>query len=183
MALQDAILTALSHGESSGYDLAKAFDVTVANFWTATAQQLYRELDRMEQAGLVTARVVEQTKRPNKRIFSLTPAGLDALRDFTTREPKPTAIRDELLVQVEALGLGDSAAIRSHVEALLATSRAKLARYEKRREHMLDGRSEAEHLARGVGLGPWLTLARGISFEKENERWCRYVLRALPDEG
>ena len=58
MALQDAILTALAHDESSGYDLAKAFDVSVANYWTASPQQLYRELDKMEEAGLVTARVV-----------------------------------------------------------------------------------------------------------------------------
>ena len=42
MALQDAILTALAHDESSGYDLAKAFDVSVANYWTASPQQLYR---------------------------------------------------------------------------------------------------------------------------------------------
>ena len=51
-------MAALSYGESSGYDMAKTFDVTVANFWTATPQQLYRELDKMEAAGLIEARVV-----------------------------------------------------------------------------------------------------------------------------
>ncbi len=82
MALQDAILTALAHDESSGYDLAKAFDVSVANYWTASPQQLYRELDKMEEAGLVTARTVAQSKRPDKRVFRLTPAGRKALRAF-----------------------------------------------------------------------------------------------------
>ncbi|MEI2774630.1 MAG: PadR family transcriptional regulator [Tetrasphaera sp.] len=176
MALQDAILVALANGESSGYDLAKSFDVTVANYWTATAQQLYRELDKMAADGLVSARVVEQQRRPNKRVFALTDAGRAALRAATARPPKPTAIRDELLVQVEAIDHGDAAAIRSAVLAKRDASQAKLARYERRRATMLGGRDEAAYLTAGQRIGPYLTLARGIAFEEENIRWCDWVL-------
>jgi len=179
MALQDAILAALAIGESSGYDLAKAFDVTVANFWTATPQQLYRELDKMEAAGLVEARVIEQVKRPNKRLFSLTDEGRSALREFTIRAPKPTAIRDELLVQVEAMELGDPPSIAVNVQDKLTASELKLKRYEKARDNMLDGRTEAEYLARESALGPYLTLMRGISFERETINWCEFVLKTL----
>ncbi|WP_141013352.1 PadR family transcriptional regulator [Nocardioides sambongensis] len=179
MALQHAILAALATDASSGYDLAKTFDVTVANFWSATPQQLYRELDRMEAAGLVHAEVVEQQKRPNKRIFSLTGAGRDELRDFTAREPRPTAIRDELLVQVDVLEFGDEDAVRSSVEAKLASSTAKLAHYLRSRQHLLGGADEATYLASAHRVGPFLALARGISFEEENIRWCRLVLDVL----
>ena len=75
MSLRNAVMAALLDGESSGYDLAKAFDASVANFWICTPQQLYRELDRMETDGLITARTVEQERRPNKRLFSLTTGG------------------------------------------------------------------------------------------------------------
>jgi len=44
--------------------LQKRFDVSVANFWSATPQQLYRELDRLEAEGLVDAHVVRQQRRP-----------------------------------------------------------------------------------------------------------------------
>ncbi|GAA1798142.1 PadR family transcriptional regulator [Nostocoides veronense] len=178
MALQEAILVALTHGEASGYDLAKAFDVSVANYWTATAQQLYKELDKMAEDGLVTARVVEQERRPNKRIFSITPAGRRALHESTTRTPKPTAIRDELLVQVEAIDHGDTDAIRSAVAAKLHASEDKLARYERRRATMLDGADEAAYLRTANRVGPYLTLTRGIAFERENIAWCRFVLDA-----
>ena len=67
MSLRDAVLAALVDGELSGYDLSKAFDATVANFWTATPQQLYRELDRMDRDEVITARLVEQDGRPNKK--------------------------------------------------------------------------------------------------------------------
>lgn len=179
MALKHAILAALAFREASGYDLAKAFDVTVANFWAATPQQLYRELDRLTDEGLVVARTVEQEKRPNKRMLSLTDAGRATLRDFTTIAPKPTAVRDELLVQVEALGFGDPADIRRHVEVKLAASGDKLARYLQSRERLLDGRSESDFLAGSRKVGPYLTLARGIAFEEENIRWCHLVLATL----
>lgn len=183
MALKNAILAALAYGESSGYDLAKAFDVTVANFWTATPQQLYRELDKMEAAGLIEARTVEQVKRPNKRLFSLTDGGRAALHDFMAGTPKPTAIRDELLVQVEAMDLGDLESITANISDKLVASEAKLKRYERTREYLLAGRTETAYLAEEDRLGPYLTLARGIAFEQESVRWCEFVLATLADRS
>src|SRR6478672_8563530 len=113
MALRNAVLAALLEGEASGYDLAKGFDATVANFWMATPQQLYRELDKMEAAGLISAQLVQQERRPNKRVFSLTDAGRRALHEFTAQPPKPSAIRDELLVQVQAVDAGEVGAVRA----------------------------------------------------------------------
>ena len=89
MALRDAVLAALLEGEASGYDLAKRFDRSVANFWTATPQQLYRELDRLAADGLIEARVVPQERRPTKRLYTLTTAGHDAIRVFTCQQPRP----------------------------------------------------------------------------------------------
>ncbi|MFE2133098.1 PadR family transcriptional regulator, partial [Streptomyces sp. NPDC059466] len=115
MALRNAVLAALLEGEASGYDLAKEFDASVANFWMATPQQLYRELERMAAEGLIEARLVRQERRPNKRVFSLTAAGRVALRAFTAEPPKPTAIRDELLVTVQSGDAGDDTAVRAAI--------------------------------------------------------------------
>ncbi|MEV1065577.1 PadR family transcriptional regulator [Streptomyces sp. NPDC050263] len=184
MALRNAILAALTDNESSGYDLAKAFNVAVSHFWTATPQQLYRELEKMEAAGLVQARVVEQERRPNKRLFSLTDAGRRALHDFTTGTPKPMAIRDELLVQITAMELADIPSLRIAVQARLEAAERKLKQYERSREYLLDGRNEADYLAQQPSqLGRYLTLVRGIAFEQENFRWCGLVLRTLAQDS
>ena len=53
MSLKHAVLAALLDGEYSGYQLAKAFDAGVANFWHALPQQLYAELTKLETEGLV----------------------------------------------------------------------------------------------------------------------------------
>lgn len=183
MALRNAILATLLEGESSGYDLAKAFDASVANFWTATPQQLYRELDKMENDGLVTARLVEQTRRPNKRVFSLTDEGRAELASYTTSAPKPIAIRDELLVQIQALEAGDADSVRAAVLGKQAGSEAKLKRYERLKTRQLGDSSEEDFLATAPRVGPYLTLLRGIAFEEENLRWCETVLRVLAERA
>lgn len=176
MSLRDAVLAALLEGESSGYDLAKDFDASVANFWPATPQQLYRELDRLAAQGLIQARIVHQERRPNKRMFSLTEAGCDAIRQFTAKAPRPSVIRDELLIKVQAADAGDTAAVRESIRERLQWASAKVQRYQRLRMRMLDGRSEEQYLVETERVGPYLTLMRGISFEEENIRWAEHAL-------
>ncbi|SEE04951.1 PadR family transcriptional regulator [Streptomyces sp. Ag109_O5-10] len=180
MALRNALMAALLEGEASGYDLAKQFDATVANFWTATPQQLYRELERMEADGLVAARVVEQERRPNKRLFSLTDAGREAVRAYTSAPPgRPAVVRDELLVKVQCADAGDIEAVRTAVAGRMEWAAAKLARYERIRQRLLAGRSEEAYFAEAERVGPYLTLLRGMSFERENLQWGDLALRRL----
>jgi DNA-binding PadR family transcriptional regulator len=176
MSLRDAVLAALLEGESSGYDLAKDFDASVANFWMATPQQLYRELERLAEQGLIQARIVEQERRPNKRMFSLTDAGYAAIHEFTGRPAKPSAIRDELLVKVQAFDVGDGAAVLDLIAERRERAGVKVQRYERLRARILDGRSEEEFLATAPRVGPYLTLMRGISYEEENVRWADRAL-------
>ncbi|MGN9763264.1 PadR family transcriptional regulator [Streptomyces sp. SD31] len=178
MSLKYAVLAALRDGEASGYELSKVFDVSFANFWPATPQQLYRELERLERDGLVEARLVQQERRPNKRMFTLTAAGREDLRAFAAEPPRrPTAIRDELLIKLQAME--DPEATRALIEERMTWARGKLDRYERVRGRLLDGRSEEEYLRDSDHIGPYLTLLRGISFEEENLRWCERVLAVL----
>jgi DNA-binding PadR family transcriptional regulator len=181
MALRNAVLAALLEGEASGYDLAKSFDASIANFWMATPQQLYRELARMEAAGLLTARVIQQERRPNKRLFSLTDAGHAALREFTAEPPRPGTIRDELMIKVQALDEAGPEAVRDFIAERAQWARGKLDRYYRLSERLLNGRGEDEYLREADRVGPYLTLLRGISFEEENLRWCEHVLAVLDE--
>ncbi|MEV5387625.1 PadR family transcriptional regulator [Streptomyces sp. NPDC052721] len=184
MSLKYAVLAALLEGEASGYELSKAFDVSFANFWPATPQQLYRELERLAGDGLVQARTVQQERRPNKRMFTLTEAGRAELSAFTAEPPKrPTAIRDELLIKVQAMDGGDPEVTRALIEERMGWGRGKLDRYRRVRERLLDGRTEEEFLQTADRVGPYLTLMAGIAFEEENLRWCERVLTVLQRRG
>jgi DNA-binding PadR family transcriptional regulator len=179
MSLRHAVMAALLDGEASGYDLAKRFDASVANFWMATPQQLYRELDRMQAEGLVQARVVQQERRPNKRLFSLTGTGCQVLCDFTVAPLRPGTFRDDLMVKVQAVDAGDAEAVRAAIEERMVWARAKIARYERLRARLLNDRSEADYLSGGDRIGPYLTLTRGLGFERENLHWGEWALAVL----
>ncbi|MFF4836173.1 PadR family transcriptional regulator [Streptomyces sp. NPDC001315] len=180
MALRNAVMAALLEGEASGYDLAKGFEASVANFWMATPQQIYRELERMAGEGLVAARVVQQERRPDKRLFSLTEAGLDAVRAFLAEGPaKPLAIRDELLVKVQCVDLGDIDIVRAEIVQRMERSAAKLARYERAQERLLAGRTEEEYCATVERVGPYLTLQAGLAFERSSVQWGERAVKLL----
>jgi DNA-binding PadR family transcriptional regulator len=179
VALKHAVLAALLDGEATGYELAKRFDIATADYWSATSQQLYGELDRLAEQGLVSGRIVEQSRRPNKRVFRLTDSGLAELREFTARPTRPIAIRDELLVKLRAVDAGDPEVTAAAVRERLEYSRDKLELYDRMRERILDGRNEQDFLESGERIGPYLTLMRGRSFEQENVRWMQSVLAIL----
>lgn len=183
MSLKYAVLAALLEGEASGYELSKLFDVAMANFWPATPQQLYRELDRLERDGLVAARVVRQERRPDKRMFTLTEAGRADLGAFAVQPPRrPVGIRDEFMIKIQAMDGTDGTdpgRTRALVEERMSWARGKLARYERVRERLLDGRAEDEYLRDSDRVGPYLTLLAGIAFEEQNVRWCERALEVL----
>ena len=179
MALRHAVLAALLEGESSGYQLAKRFDVSVANFWSATPQQLYRELDRLAAEALVHARLVRQQRRPDKRVFTLTDAGRAELHRFTGVPAKPVATRDELLVKLQAVDVGNEDAVTKDLTVRLERARAKLALYDRLLADMLDGGEEDAFERESERIGPYLTLMGGRMYEQTNIRWCTAVLEVL----
>ena len=164
MALRHAVLATLLSSEASGYELAKRFDVSVANFWHALPQQLYAELRRLEHERLVRGRAVRQRGRPDKRVFAITRGGRDALAAFAAAPAKPGAIKDDLMVKVQAAATADRAALADEIEERGRQAAAKLALYERLAEALAD--------PDGADLGPSLTLARGVAFERETVSWC-----------
>ena len=71
MALEHALLVALSEQPASGLDLARRFSRSIGFFWSATHQQIYRVLARTDADGWVTATAVAQTGRPDKKVYAV----------------------------------------------------------------------------------------------------------------
>ena len=179
MPLQHALLATLLDGDATGYELAKRFDLAASNFWHAQRAQLYSELNRMEDAGLVSAETVLQTTRPNKRVFSLTEDGLEELRRFVAEPSDRIALKDDLMVKITAVDVADHDAALADIERRRQSAAAQLARYEGDLERMLHGRDEKTFVRTTRRIGPYLTLLRGIALEQENIRWCDTVARLV----
>jgi DNA-binding PadR family transcriptional regulator len=183
MSLRHAVLAALTGGEASGYELAKRFDVGVANFWHARRQQIYAELTRLHEDGLVTATEVAQRNRPTKRMFTLTAAGVAELDTFAAAPKQPTALRDELTVAVQAADVVEPDRLVENLERRIEQAQRKRAHLEELERAILGGRTEEEFVATTRHLGPYLTCRRGIRHEADTEQWCRWAIGLLRARG
>ncbi|MBT2459892.1 PadR family transcriptional regulator [Streptomyces sp. ISL-86] len=179
MALRHAVLAALLDEELSGYQLAKAFDMGVANFWHALPQQLYAELAKLEQEGLIAGREVVQETRPNKRLFQVTAAGLAELERFAATATKPSFIRDDLLVKIQAADHVDAGALIAQLTERVTFAEAKIGLFEALLRKMRGDRAEEEFLRHGARIGPYLTCLRGLEFERANRDWYERTMQIL----
>ncbi|MFI2780307.1 PadR family transcriptional regulator [Streptomyces sp. ALB3] len=179
MALRHAVLAALLDGEYSGYQLAKAFDVGVANFWHALPQQLYAELAKLESEGLVAGRQVIQVTRPNKRLFRVTDAGRAVLEKFAVSESKPSFIRDDLLVKVQVADRIGTVPVIRELEQRATAAEAKIELLSTVLRKLRGDADEEQFLLSGERIGPYLTCLRGVAFEQEHRDWCLRIAAVL----
>src|SRR5207245_822269 len=81
------LLAMLTFREMSGYELKSVIDKSVGHFYMRPAlSQIYPELRRLAAHDLVKARKVVQEIRPDKRLYSLTPAGRAAVTQWLAEQ-------------------------------------------------------------------------------------------------
>lgn len=101
MSLKHAALGLLSFGPASGYDLLQTFKGSLVNVWPATQSQLYGELGKLAEAGLVE--VAAEGARGRKE-YAITEAGRAELRHWLV-DVEPSGVRrSDMLLRVFFLG-------------------------------------------------------------------------------
>lgn len=177
MSLAYAILAALADRACSGYDLAKSFDASLGYFWTATHQQIYRELAQLEERQWIQGRAINQTDRPNKTLFHITPEGTTALRAWITQPSKPSKVREEILVKLFAGGLVAPAVSIAELQRLRRGHHQQLATYRRLEKTFF---ADPTQLALGERC-QYLTLRNGIRYEQYWLDWCDEALGMLAE--
>jgi DNA-binding PadR family transcriptional regulator len=169
------LLGLLAREPSSGLDLTRALQQRIAFFWHARHSQVYPELARLEAEGLVSHTVVPQRDRPDKKVYALTEGGRHVLLDWLVAPTDAPQIRDELLVKVTSFWLIEPARA---IDLLLDQ-----ARQHEERLAMLEGLERGMQADVQAALrdptaplfATYLTLQRGLSYEREYAAWCRWA--------
>ena len=87
MSLGNSLLGLLNDRPMTGYDLKRIFDDTIGFFWAAQMSQIYRELNKLEEKGLVKSEVEPQEKRPDRKVYQLTKEGRETFLSWLNRFP------------------------------------------------------------------------------------------------
>lgn len=179
MSLRYALLGLLVRESLSGYDLTKKFESSVGSFWNAKHSQIYPELAQLADLGLVTFEVIAQTSKPNKKIYTITPDGRQALEAWVNAPgSEKSALKNSLLIRVWTVGELDP-------EPLIPTLREALQEQEQRLAVLQGIMAEAEAKGETVVspqntmLGPLMTLRCGIMQGEFYRNWLTWALEQL----
>ena len=124
MSLRHALLGALADHERTGYGLLKHFEQSLAYAWPASHSQIYPELARLLEDGLIAQ--TESGPR-NSRTYALTEAGLEEVRRWLRDTAPERRVRNDALLRTFFLWLLEPSEAREHLEREQEHWRALLA--------------------------------------------------------
>ena len=165
MSLPHAILTALLEKPSSGLELTRRFDKSIRYFWSATHQQIYRELGRLEQSGLIRE-LPQPPSQGQRKEYEVLPAGRAELTDWVGRREDPKPLRDALLLRLRAAALVGSQGLAAEFERHRALHQQTLDTYLAIEQRDFGRRREAE-----ADRLQHMVLRAGISLESHWIDW------------
>lgn len=101
MSLRHGLLGLLNDGPMTGYELDKAFKAALYASWHVQTSQVYYELGKMEALGLVSAELVIQTSRPNKKNYYIEEKGREVFKKWLLEDhiQEEVAMKHPFLMQ------------------------------------------------------------------------------------
>lgn len=161
-----SLLGFLHEGPQSGWDLVTTAQQTIAEFWSLTRSQVYRELGSMAQAGLIEA---DEVGPRDRRPYRLTDAGRHAFQTWLEQEPGQEQIRYPLLLTLAFARHLHPDQVTEFLTRHRAAHAARLKTYQ-------DERAAAE--AAGATPRDLITLDFGLRYETAVLDWFDH----LPDD-
>ncbi|HEY1855461.1 MAG TPA: PadR family transcriptional regulator [Solirubrobacterales bacterium] len=167
------ILGMLRWGPLSGYEIKAMVDNSTRFFWAASYGQIYPELRRLAEAGLVEG-VDSPTGGRRRTVYEITADGEEELKAWLRQPPETYEMRDEGLLKLFfAAALSPAEAVE-----VVRSMRSQREAVNKRLREIEPAKDEDE------AAYPLLVLRCGIEFTDWFVEWCRrteeQILGAAP---
>jgi PadR family transcriptional regulator, regulatory protein AphA len=171
MSLRHAMLGLLAVQPTTGYDLTRKFDNSLSNAWHASHSQIYPELGRLQDEGMVE--VVAEGAR-NSKTYALTDAGRAELRRWLVEVEPSRQQRNESAVRMFL------------APRLLEPADARIA-LERDLRDVLAQRAALEEIRAAIEAGGGSPFAPavdlGLRISPVMEQWIRDQLAELGGDG
>jgi DNA-binding PadR family transcriptional regulator len=166
------ILGMVSREPRSGYEIKALVDETTRFFWAASYGQIYPELKRLSEAGLVEGRAEPRGER-KRTVYAITADGEDELKDWLRRPPETFEMREEGLLKLFFAGVLPR---EEATQILRAMGRYRLELIERLRS--IEPKAQ-EKLDKAEDPYPLMVLRGGIEFNEWFADWCERMEASL----
>jgi DNA-binding PadR family transcriptional regulator len=161
------VLGMLNGSPKSGYEIKSAVDNSTRFFWAASFGQIYPELRRLTDAGLIEGTAAPRDGR-KRTVYKLTATGRKELRAWLREPPQTYEMRDEGLLKLFfAAALPPKDAVNT-LEAM-----------RKRSQETLGRLREIEPKAVAAEGYPLIVLRGGIELNEWYSGWCERMQKQL----
>jgi DNA-binding PadR family transcriptional regulator len=171
--LKYAILGLINRRPSTGYDITKEFKAELGNFWRARHSQIYPELKRLVNEGLIEYETVIAGEALEKKVYSLKDKGREELLEWLNKDEKmvPTA-KDKFRLRMYFSSNIEQEHLVELLESQLEQRREKLATLKKK----IDGYSEVPQFG-SQEFGDYLVLESAILREAAYVEWLERSIK------
>ena len=179
MSIKYVILGYISWKPATGYDLKRIIADSEILHWSANNNQIYRGLVDLHKAGWVSKEVMAQDGSPSRHVYTITPAGREALAAWVQETPEAPEQRKAFLMQLLWAGDTDAAVLDGLLDQYLDAVGSKLfmLRVQADRKPDRPDQSEREQYLWGMVYRNWIA-----TYEMELS-WIRQVRQELGELG
>jgi PadR family transcriptional regulator AphA len=174
MSLRYALLALLRVGPLSGYDLQKQFTQSVGHVWHAPDSQIYPELRKMENEGLIEGEEQPRGERGTRKVYHVTSVGEEAFLAWMQSPLDYSRVRDPAHLRAAYLETTTPGAARTFLRSHITQWERELEQWE----------GELRHIA--ALSNPMLVRRLAATPAAEHERtiaWKRFTYEGLVDRA
>lgn len=173
-----ALLSLLARETLSGYDIKQQMNNRFGPFWKVGSNQVYPELAKMEGEGLVKLHGLEQhAYRPVRKVYEITEAGQEALKQWTREPGELDKVRDEFLLKTYNSWLVEPEKMIKQVEEVKKLHEVRLSVYSdkiKELNLMVTSSKSDDPIFSSIAIVEF-----GIQYERMYIKWCENLIEKL----
>lgn len=176
--LKYAILGLINREPLTGYDITKQFNEGLVNFWYAKHSQIYPELKKLTDEGLITYETIIQGEKLEKKLYNITEQGKSCLQKWLTKDqPLDPTPKDVFRLKAYFCDEIDNTALIKQFQSQLEKRKEKLSNLEKSMEELLKNKEISK--VNSPGFGDYIVLNGAIMREKSYIDWINDCINKI----
>jgi len=167
----------------TGYEVKTFMETSTAHFWYARQSQVYSTLKKLEEQGYLTSEVQEQQDRPDRRVYTITDEGRQALHTWLAQPlTELEQTKDTLLLKLFFSARLEKGTILAQLRVQRALMEQYVATLKEDVQQQIEGAAAAQsQLTRDAVL--WeLTRRYGEMVADASLRWLDEAIAKIEDE-
>lgn len=173
--LKTVILGLLSEQNLTGYDITKAFDSDIGEFWRANHSQIYPLLKKLEADGLISHEIKLTGEKLEKKLYSLTSNGKQEFETWLS-SPTPTinSVKDEFILKLYFISRSNDHRLPVMLKEQLQLHQDKLAHLQQQMKDKFPTEQQRQH-----EFGHFLILQHAVQRETAYANWIQQILNNI----